>query len=108
VRVELLPHLDPADEVRSQDGHVQDLDRAGEPALVGIEVHVTSARRAYVIRRELPLRGGPPGAPHGAAIGGGTGGGSAVPQRTQFLQPASTGSRHCGQATRTRVPQLAQ
>ena len=46
--------------------------------------------------------------PHGAAASGGLADVSALPQRTQFLHPASTGSRHCGHATRTAVPQLAQ
>ncbi|HSD29457.1 MAG TPA: radical SAM protein [Vicinamibacteria bacterium] len=45
----LAASLDPGDEARIQDEHVQDLDLEETPDLVGIEVYVTSARRAYAI-----------------------------------------------------------
>ena len=45
----LAAYLDPADDVRIQDEHVQEIDTGGEPDLVGIEVYVTSARRAYAL-----------------------------------------------------------
>jgi radical SAM superfamily enzyme YgiQ (UPF0313 family) len=53
----LAGYLDPADDVRIQDEHVQDLDTGGEPDLVGIEVYVTSARRAYAIADRYRSRG---------------------------------------------------
>jgi radical SAM superfamily enzyme YgiQ (UPF0313 family) len=53
----LAAWLDPADEVRLQDEHVQDLDLEGAPDLVGIEVYVTSARRAYAIADHYRARG---------------------------------------------------
>jgi radical SAM superfamily enzyme YgiQ (UPF0313 family) len=45
----LAAYLDPGDEVRIQDEHVQEIDTGGEPDLVGIEVYITSARRAYAL-----------------------------------------------------------
>ncbi len=53
----LAAHLGPADEARIQDEHVQDLDLEGAPDLVGIEVYVTSARRAYAIADCYRARG---------------------------------------------------
>jgi len=53
----LAGHLDPGDEARIQDEHVQDLDLGGMPDLVGIEVYVTSARRAYAIADRYRSRG---------------------------------------------------
>ena len=53
----LAGYLDPADEVRIQDEHVRDLDTGGAPDLVGIEVYVTSARRAYAIADRYRSRG---------------------------------------------------
>lgn len=53
----LAGHLEPSDEVRLQDEHVHDLDLGGEPDLVGIEVYVTSARRAYAIADAYRARG---------------------------------------------------
>jgi radical SAM superfamily enzyme YgiQ (UPF0313 family) len=53
----LAGYLDPANDVRIQDEHVQDLDTGGEPDLVGIEVYVTSARRAYAIADRYRSRG---------------------------------------------------
>ena len=53
----LAGHLDPGDEARIQDEHVQDLDLEGAPDLVGIEVYVTSARRAYAIADHYRARG---------------------------------------------------
>ena len=49
--------LGPDDEVRIQDEHVHDLDTGGEPDLVGIEVYVTSARRAYALADLYRARG---------------------------------------------------
>ena len=40
-----------------QDEHVQELDLDGEPDLVGIEVYVTSARRAYALADDYRARG---------------------------------------------------
>jgi radical SAM superfamily enzyme YgiQ (UPF0313 family) len=45
----LAAYLRPEDEVRIQDEHVAKIDSSGEPDLVGIEVYVTSARRAYAL-----------------------------------------------------------
>jgi radical SAM superfamily enzyme YgiQ (UPF0313 family) len=53
----LAAYLDPDDEVRIQDEHVEDLDLEGRPDLVGIEVYVTSARRAYAIADRYRARG---------------------------------------------------
>jgi hypothetical protein len=53
----LAGYLDPADVVRIQDEHVHDLDIGGEPELVGIEVYVTSARRAYKVADHYRARG---------------------------------------------------
>ncbi|HSD65817.1 MAG TPA: radical SAM protein [Vicinamibacteria bacterium] len=53
----LAGYLDPADEPRLQDEHVQDLDLGGRPDLVAIEVYVTSARRAYAIADRYRARG---------------------------------------------------
>ncbi len=53
----LAAYLDPGDEVRIQDEHVEDLDLDREVDLVGIEVYVTSARRAYAIADRYRSRG---------------------------------------------------
>jgi radical SAM superfamily enzyme YgiQ (UPF0313 family) len=53
----LAAWLGPGDEVRIQDEHVQDLDLEAAPDLVGIEVYVTSARRAYAIADHYRARG---------------------------------------------------
>ena len=53
----LAGYLRPDDEVRIQDEHVQDLDLAREVDLVGIEVYVTSARRAYALADRYRARG---------------------------------------------------
>ncbi len=53
----LAGSLEPDDEVRIQDEHVHDLDPGGEPDLVGIEVYVTSARRAYALADRYRRRG---------------------------------------------------
>jgi len=53
----LAGFLSPEDDVRIQDEHVQDLDLSGAPDLVGIEVYVTSARRAYAIADHYRARG---------------------------------------------------
>jgi radical SAM superfamily enzyme YgiQ (UPF0313 family) len=53
----LAAFLDPGDEARIQDEHVQDLDLDGAPDLVAIEVYVTSARRAYAIADRYRARG---------------------------------------------------
>lgn len=53
----LAAYLDPADDVRIQDEHVQEIDTGGEPDLVGIEVYVTSARRAYALADLYRSRG---------------------------------------------------
>ena len=49
--------LEPDDEVRIQDEHVDDLDLDDDPDLVVIEVYVTSARRAYAIADRYRRRG---------------------------------------------------
>ncbi len=53
----LAAFLDPGDEARIQDEHVQDLDHDRTPDLVAIEVYVTSARRAYAIADRYRDRG---------------------------------------------------
>jgi radical SAM superfamily enzyme YgiQ (UPF0313 family) len=53
----LAGSLDPDDEVHIQDEHVEDLDTSGEADLVGIEVYVTSARRAYAVADGYRARG---------------------------------------------------
>ena len=53
----LAAYLDPDDDVRIQDEHVADLDLDDAPDLVGIEVYVTSARRAYAIADRYRARG---------------------------------------------------
>lgn len=53
----LAGYLRPDDEVRIQDEHVQDLDLAREVDLVGIEVYVTSARRAFALADRYRARG---------------------------------------------------
>ena len=53
----LAAYLDPADDVRIQDEHVQVIDTGGEPDLVGIEVYVTSARPAYALPDLYRARG---------------------------------------------------
>jgi radical SAM superfamily enzyme YgiQ (UPF0313 family) len=53
----LAAFLGSADEVSLQDEHVLDLDLDGDPELVGIEVYVTSARRAYALADGYRARG---------------------------------------------------
>ena len=53
----LAGFLDPGDEVSLQDEHVEDLDLDDDPELVGIEVYVTSARRAYALADRYRARG---------------------------------------------------
>jgi radical SAM superfamily enzyme YgiQ (UPF0313 family) len=53
----LAAFLDPGDEARIQDEHVQDLDLDGTPDLVAIEVYITSARRSYAIADQYRARG---------------------------------------------------
>jgi len=53
----LAGHLRPDDDAPIQDEHVADLDTRGAPDLVGIEVYVTSARRAYAIADRYRERG---------------------------------------------------
>jgi radical SAM superfamily enzyme YgiQ (UPF0313 family) len=53
----LAAYLSPDDAVRLQDEHVQTLDLDGRPDLVGIEVYVTSARRAYALADRYRARG---------------------------------------------------
>ena len=53
----LAGYLRPDDEVRVQDEHVEDLDTSGIPDLVGIELYITSARRAYAIADRYRARG---------------------------------------------------
>lgn len=49
--------LDPDDEVELVDQHVQTLDLDDTPDLVGIEVYITNARRAYAIADHYRARG---------------------------------------------------
>jgi radical SAM superfamily enzyme YgiQ (UPF0313 family) len=53
----LAGHLDPGDEVRIQDEHVEGLDLEDSPDLVVIQVYVTSAYRAYQIADHYRSRG---------------------------------------------------
>jgi radical SAM superfamily enzyme YgiQ (UPF0313 family) len=53
----LAGYLRPDDEVVIQDEHVEELDLADEPELVGIEVYITAARRAYAIADHYRRRG---------------------------------------------------
>jgi radical SAM superfamily enzyme YgiQ (UPF0313 family) len=53
----LAAHLDPDDEVEIQDEHVEPLTLDDEPRLVGIQVYVTSARRAYALADHYRSRG---------------------------------------------------
>jgi radical SAM superfamily enzyme YgiQ (UPF0313 family) len=53
----LAAYLPEDDDVRLQDEHVEDLDLDREVDLVGIEVYVTSARRAYAIADRYRARG---------------------------------------------------
>jgi radical SAM superfamily enzyme YgiQ (UPF0313 family) len=53
----LAGHLDPDDEVELVDEHVMPLDTDDEPDLVGIEVYITNARRAYAIADGYRRRG---------------------------------------------------
>jgi len=53
----LAGHLRPEDPVEIQDEHVERLDLEDTPDLVGIEVYVTSARRAYAIADHYRRRG---------------------------------------------------
>jgi radical SAM superfamily enzyme YgiQ (UPF0313 family) len=53
----LAGYLRDDDDVRLQDEHVEDLDLDRDVDLVGIEVYVTSARRAYAIADRYRARG---------------------------------------------------
>jgi radical SAM superfamily enzyme YgiQ (UPF0313 family) len=53
----LAGHLDPDDDVEIVDEHVMPLDTSDAPDLVGIEVYITSARRAYAIADAYRRRG---------------------------------------------------
>ena len=53
----LAAYLDPDDEVEIVDQHVQTLDHDDSPDLVGIEVYITNASRAYRIADHYRARG---------------------------------------------------
>ena len=53
----LAGYLDPGDEVRIQDEHVEALDLEDAPDLVVIQVYITSAYRAYQIADHYRSRG---------------------------------------------------
>lgn len=53
----LAGYLDASDEVEIQDEHVESLTTDDEPDLVGIQVYITSARRAYRIADLYRSRG---------------------------------------------------
>ena len=53
----LAAHLAPGDAVEIVDEHVERLDLDDTPDLVGIEVYITSARRAYAIADHYRRRG---------------------------------------------------
>lgn len=53
----LAGYLAPEDEVSLQDEHVESLETADCPDLVGIEVYITSARRAYALADLYRSRG---------------------------------------------------
>jgi radical SAM superfamily enzyme YgiQ (UPF0313 family) len=53
----LAGYLDEDDEVTMQDEHVERLNLDDEPDLVGIQVYITSARRAYQIADHYRRRG---------------------------------------------------
>jgi radical SAM superfamily enzyme YgiQ (UPF0313 family) len=53
----LAGYLDEEDEVTIEDEHVERLDLNDEPDLVGIQVYITSARRAYKIADRYRRRG---------------------------------------------------
>ncbi len=53
----LAAYLDPSDEARISDEHVERLQLDDSPDLVAIEVYVTSARRAYQIADHYRSRG---------------------------------------------------
>jgi radical SAM superfamily enzyme YgiQ (UPF0313 family) len=53
----LAGYLDEEDEVTIEDEHVERLDLNDEPDLVGIQVYITSARRAYEIADHYRRRG---------------------------------------------------
>lgn len=53
----LAGYLDPDDEVVIEEEHVEDLSVDDEPDLVGIEVYITSARRAYALADLYQSRG---------------------------------------------------
>ncbi len=53
----LAAHLDPDDEVTIADEHVERLSVDDAPDLVGIEVYITNARRAYAIADHYRARG---------------------------------------------------
>jgi radical SAM superfamily enzyme YgiQ (UPF0313 family) len=53
----LAGHLDPDDKVEIHDEHVESLALDDEPELVGIQVYVTSARRAYALADHYRSRG---------------------------------------------------
>ncbi len=53
----LAGYLRPDDEVSLHDEHVEALDLDDEPDLVGIQVYITSARRAYALADHYRARG---------------------------------------------------
>ena len=53
----LAGYLDPGDQVTLEDEHVAELELGDEPDLVGIEVYVTNADRAYAIADHYRARG---------------------------------------------------
>jgi len=54
---QLAAYLDPSDEVSIVDEHVEPLTLDDEPELVGIEVYITNAKRAYRIADHYRARG---------------------------------------------------
>ena len=53
----LAAYLDPEDEVTIEDEHVETLHLDDEPELVAIQVHITSAYRAYEVADHYRARG---------------------------------------------------
>src|SRR6188472_1962707 len=53
----LAGYLDPGDDVQIHDEHVEPLQLDDAPALVAIQVYITSARRAYRIADHYRARG---------------------------------------------------
>jgi hypothetical protein len=54
---QLAAYLDPGDDVTIVDEHVEVLSLEDEPDLVGIEVYITNARRAFRIADHYRARG---------------------------------------------------